>query len=130
MQGENRYQFSQNMKTLLKNSLPEVLIAALALTLGLASAPNSQAQQGRYPGAVGGPAAPPTVDPATGLPIPVPDPSTQWKDPKWKDPDKVLDEAVYENLPLGEIASDLRKKFEDAFDVFQGLKESFLICQL
>jgi len=55
------------------------------------------------------------VDPATGLPMP--DPSTEWKDPKWKDPDKVLGEVSFNGAPIGEVARDLRKQFNDAFDV-------------
>ena len=55
------------------------------------------------------------IDPTTGLPMA--DPSTRWKDPKWKDPDKVLPEVVYDGVPIGEVARDLRKKFNDAFDI-------------
>ena len=112
MQGENRYQFSQNMKTMMKNSLPKVRIAALILTLALSSAPNSQAEG--FPGAAGAPVAPQPIDPTTGLPVA--DPS-RWKDAEWKDPDKVLAEVSYDGIPVAEVARDLRKKFNDAFDI-------------
>src|SRR3954463_8305069 len=63
------------------------------------------------PGGFGG--AMPTIDPATGLPLPQTPP---WKDPEWKDPDKRL-EIAYDGLPVGEVAKDLRKQFNDAFDI-------------
>jgi hypothetical protein len=47
----------------------------------------------------------------------MPDPAPPWKDPKWKDPDKVLPEVVYDGVPISEVAHDLRKKFDEAFDV-------------
>jgi hypothetical protein len=54
------------------------------------------------------------VDPATGLPL---GPAVRsWKDPEWKDPDKKLT-VSYEDLPLSEVAADLRKQFNDAFDI-------------
>lgn len=59
--------------------------------------------------------APPTVDPATGLPLPAPDP--QWIDPNWSDPDIILTNVVYDNLPLSEVARNLRERFQDYFDI-------------
>jgi hypothetical protein len=35
----------------------------------------------------------------------------------WKDPDKVLPEVVYDNLPITEVAEDLKRKFGGEFDV-------------
>jgi hypothetical protein len=107
MQGESNSELLKNMKTSLK-----IFTQLLLILLSLASAPTSScAQQGGVPGAPGGSGL--VIDPTTGLALA----ERQWKDPKWTDPDKVLDEVVYENLPLAEIASDLRKKFSDAFDV-------------
>ena len=59
--------------------------------------------------------APPTIDPATGLPIL--QPSAPWKDPNWKDPDQVLPDCSYDGLPLSEVSKDLRDRFKNAFDV-------------
>ena len=51
-----------------------------------------------------------TVDPATGLPVP-------WKAPNWVDPDKVLPEIRFNDMPVAEIAKNLREVFKGAFDV-------------
>jgi len=85
-----------------------VVAAALWTAVSNGQAPPVPA----YPAAGG---APPAVDPTTGLPMA--DPSTRWKDPKWKDPDKVLPEVVYDGVAISEVARDLRKKFNDAFDI-------------
>jgi hypothetical protein len=55
------------------------------------------------------------VDPATGLPITPPQPEP-WMDSQWKDPEKKLT-VSYDGLPLSEVAADLRKQFDDAFDI-------------
>jgi hypothetical protein len=57
----------------------------------------------------------PEVDPNTGLPAPPP--LAPWKDPNWKDPEKVLPEIVFDGQPLTEVARVLRDKFDQAFDV-------------
>src|SRR2546423_13564821 len=101
-----------NMKTTLKNSLPKALIVAFAMTSALLGASYSQAQRGDFPAAAGPAPGPQPIDPTTGLPI-----AAQWKDPQWKDPDKVLAEDSYDGSPLLEVARDLRKKFNDAFDI-------------
>jgi hypothetical protein len=64
--------------------------------------------------AQGGPGAPGAPNPNTGVPSPPPKP---WKDPDWKDPNITLTNVNYDNLPLGEIVRDLRKQFNDAFDL-------------
>src|SRR5215831_13198936 len=61
------------------------------------------------------PAQPGGVDPATGLPIAAAQPEP-WMDPQWKDPQKKLT-VSYDGLPVSEVAADLRKQFEDAFDI-------------
>jgi hypothetical protein len=63
--------------------------------------------------------APPAIDPATGLPLPLPTSPApkEWKDPNWKDPDITLTNVIYDRLPLSEVARDLRDKFKDYFDV-------------
>ena len=58
---------------------------------------------------------PGAVDPATGLPIAAVQPEP-WMDSKWKDPQKKLT-VSYEGLPVSEVAADLRKRFDDAFDI-------------
>jgi hypothetical protein len=55
------------------------------------------------------------IDPNTGLPLPPAAP--QWIDSNWNDPDLVLTNVVYENLPLSEVARDLREHFKDHFDI-------------
>ena len=62
---------------------------------------------------VTGPPTPPAIDPNTGLPLP----TTVWIDPNWNVSDKVLPEVNYDALPLHEIAQQLRKEFNNGFDV-------------
>lgn len=65
----------------------------------------------------GGPAmgvAAPQIDPQTGLPV---SPSDNWKDPNWKDPDITLTNVIYDNVPLSEVANQLRDQFKEQFDV-------------
>ena len=94
------------------------LAAIFFLTISLGAAPAQK-----------GPGTPPAVDPNTGLPItmpqpvsggglaaPQPQPAPQWMDPNWKDPDIVLTNVDYE-IPLSEVARDLRYRFKDFFDV-------------
>jgi hypothetical protein len=64
-------------------------------------------------GSAGIPAPPPSIDPTTGLPLP----AQSWKDPDWQEPDKRLPELSYDGVPVGAVADDLRKKFNEAFDV-------------
>ena len=46
---------------------------------------------------------------ATGQPQaqPLPD----WKDPEWKDSDKILSEVKYDQLPISEVTRDLANLF-------------------
>ncbi len=53
------------------------------------------------------------VDPATGLPMSPP----EWKDPNWEDPVKVVKDINYPDLPVKEVAEDLKRLFEGSFDV-------------
>jgi hypothetical protein len=55
--------------------------------------------------------APAAIDPATGLPV-----ATEWRDPDWKDPDKVLDSVSYVGLPISEVARQLSEVFTNDFD--------------
>ena len=55
------------------------------------------------------------IDPNTGLPMTPPAP--QWIDPNWSDPDIVLNDVVYDGLPLSEVARNLRERFKDSFDI-------------
>lgn len=56
----------------------------------------------------------PLIDPMTGLPIA---PQSEWKDPNWKDPDITLADVQYDNLPLSEVAKNLRDQFKQQFDI-------------
>ena len=103
------------MRTQLQAMKIPLIKPYLAIALAIAILPATYAQ--RYGGpdpAVGGGGFPgqPTIDPTTGLPVPA-----QWKDPNWKDPDKVLADVSYDALPLAEVARNLREQFKDAFDV-------------
>lgn len=59
----------------------------------------------------------PAFDPTTGQPINPPSPDSDWKDPSWKDPGITLTNITYDNLPLSEVARDLRERFKEQFDV-------------
>src|SRR5436190_14651630 len=54
------------------------------------------------------------VDPATGLPLAGPE--SKWKDPQWKDPEKVLKQVTYDGAPISEVVRNLRDQFDSAFD--------------
>ncbi|HXS69918.1 MAG TPA: secretin N-terminal domain-containing protein [Candidatus Polarisedimenticolia bacterium] len=60
--------------------------------------------------------AQPAFDPTTGVPIASPAPPG-WKDDSWADPDITLARVSYANLPLAEIARNLRAEFKDQFDI-------------
>src|SRR5690349_641261 len=102
------------MKTKLKMGIPAFVLTLIA-AMATVSAVVARAADNKD---VLNPATslpvPVTIDPATGLPIP---PPAQWKDPNWKDPEKVLPEVTYDGLPLSEVSRDLRDKFKNAFDV-------------
>jgi hypothetical protein len=89
---------------------------AVALLIGAAVCAHAADKKGAsLPGSANSPvtspglpaaAPPPAIDPATGLPVAVP----QWKDADWLEPDKTLPELVYDGIPLGEVAGDLRSR--------------------
>ena len=92
--------------------------AILFLIISLASAPAQPAPPSApavnpttgLPAAAGGA---PAIDPTTGLPVTPPAP--QWIDPNWSDPNIVLTNVVYDNIPLSEVARDLRERFKERF---------------
>jgi len=97
----------------------QLSLAAVAIIAFVASVSIAAAQPGgegtiavRYPqpGTV-----PPAIDPTTGLPIAMT--FEPWKDPDWKDPEKVLPSLNLEGLPLAEVVVNLREQFQNAFDV-------------
>src|SRR5436190_1155085 len=98
-----------------KLSLCTATVIALIASAGMAAAqagPGERKIEVRYPQPAG---VPPAIDPATGLPIAMTFES--WKDPDWKDPEKVLPSINFEGLPLGEVVGILRDQFQNAFDV-------------
>jgi hypothetical protein len=54
---------------------------------------------------------------ATATGQPQAQPLTDWKDPEWKDPDKILPEVSYDNLPISEVTRDLANHFTNQFDI-------------
>lgn len=96
----------------------QILIAAFSIAFSMARASAQQAAP-----------APVQLDPQTGLPVPVPNIDTAtglpadgsppfkdsngnatWIDPNWKDPNAVLDSVEYQNIPLTEVARQLREQ--------------------
>ena len=78
----------------------------------------------------------PVLNPATGVPAPVATPAPafdsttglpiaaqatpdepQWIDLGWPDPNIVLTNISYDNLPVSEVAKNLRERFKNNFDV-------------
>jgi hypothetical protein len=84
--------------------------AVCVLLISLAMAP---AQPGAPAGAFPSTPGSPQLDPSTGLPIA----TMQWVDPSWSDPDIILTNVMYDNLPLSEVANQLRERFKDHFDI-------------
>src|SRR4051794_41033950 len=99
------------MKLKLKMGTRATLTLALMATLTMVTGVVARAEDKKN---APPPVAPSQIDPNTGLPLPS---SGSWKDPNWKDPDKVLGTVFYDGVPLGEVARELRKQFNDAFDV-------------
>ena len=89
-----------------------MLAVVTALTVGSAAHAGAAEKKNQPPPPPMGP-QPGAIDPATGLPMPS---APQWKDPGWKDPDKKLT-VTYDGLPVEEVAADLRKQFNEAFDI-------------
>lgn len=61
------------------------------------------------------PGASAAIDPNTGLPMAQPEP--QWIDSNWQDPDIVLTNVSYDNLPVSEVAKNLRERFKNYLDI-------------
>ena len=61
--------------------------------------------------------AAPVIDPATGLPMPEPQPERQWIDPAWVDPEITLTNVAYDEIRMSDVANDLRSRFKNAFDI-------------
>src|SRR5437870_8446350 len=99
------------MKSKPKMQTPATVLLALLVSLATTAMTAHAADNKKVPNP---PAAAPAIDPATGLPVSAEEP---WKDPNWKDPDKVLPEVNYDGLPLTEVVLHLRQEFKDAFDV-------------
>jgi hypothetical protein len=91
---------------------PAASAAILALILSVASVPGQAVSP-----TTGAPGGPPmqAFDPTTGMPIAAQPP--QWIDSNWKDPDIVLTNVAYDNLPVSEVARDLRNRFKEQFDI-------------
>jgi len=87
--------------------------AITALMLGIASIASAADLQNttNLPSAQAAAAA---TDPSTGLPVPTQ--AERWISPDWNDPGQVLPDVSFD-LPLSEVAKNLRVSFKDAFDV-------------
>lgn len=58
------------------------------------------------------------VDPATGLPVAQPQPEPQWIDPDWEGGSNMtLTNVSYDNLQVSDVATDLRERFKNTFDI-------------
>jgi len=90
---------------------------AAAILLLIVSLASVSGQPAPKPVPAGNPATgqPPLIDPTTGLPLPQPEP--QWIDQNWHDPGITLTNVMYDNLPLDEVARDLRARFKDNIDI-------------
>jgi hypothetical protein len=102
------------MNKQLKLPISIITIFAAAGTMVATAQPPGQAGRNSAPPGLPNLPQPGAIDPATGLPLAVAVP--EWKDPEWKDPKKKLT-ISYEGLPMSEVAADLRKQFDDAFDI-------------
>jgi hypothetical protein len=105
----------------MKSKLQLLTLAAslfLILSLGAAFAQNNPGTMPVNP-TMGLP-SPPTIDPATGLPLAQ---SVEWKDSNWKDPDTVLTDVSYDYKPLSEVAKNLREQFKEQFDLILPLHQ-------
>jgi hypothetical protein len=102
---KNRMSFGRSF------SIFNAALFAAALILAVPGQSGAQPFGARQPTSANEPGP---VDPATGLPVG--EPNAGWKDPQWKDPEKVLKEVTYEGLPISEVARNLREQFDSAFD--------------
>ncbi len=57
------------------------------------------------------------LDPRTGLPAAEPQPERQWIEPAWVDPEITLTNVAYDEIPMSDVANDLRVRFKNAFDI-------------
>jgi hypothetical protein len=100
---------------IMKTSKLTSQLLALIVILTLALTPAARSDDAKAPPAQpNNLLAPPAVDPAPGLPV---GKDLPWKDPNWKESGKSIDTIVYDNLPLPEVAHDLRTRFKDDFDI-------------
>ena len=106
----------------MKSKLHQTLAVIFFLLISLAVAP-AQPTPSRPPAVnpVTGlpvPGGAPAIDPTTGLPVAPPAPAAPtWIDPNWNDPDLVLTNVAYDSIALKLVASDLRERFKDHFDI-------------
>jgi hypothetical protein len=85
----------------------------LLLLLAPGAAPAQNAPNPPPPLALAPAVQPPALSPATGMPLQT-DP---WISPDWEDPTLTLTNVFYDGLPASEVARDLRKAFQDKFDI-------------
>ena len=130
-------QVKRKQKFTMKTKL-QILIAVFSILFSMAGASAQQSMLTTTTSLnhIGG------IDPATGLPLPDIDPATglpadgrppfkdsngtpTWIDPAWVDPNKVLPSVDFEELPLSEVANQMRKQFTNYFDIILPADGSF-----
>ena len=124
------------MKSKLQIQIPAAILILLA-TLATAPAQPAPAAPTPINPATGMPATATGgggINPATGQPVPdlasfeqrlqriiaqkaQPSPEPQWIASDWPDPGIVVTNVNYDNLPLFEVARDLRERFKNQFDI-------------
>jgi len=94
-----------------------ILIASIAAVLAQPAPGNSPVLNPAT--GLPAPGGAPTVDPTTGLTVAASatPAEPQWIDSNWRDPDTVLTNLFYDNLPVSEVAKNLREKFKNDFDI-------------
>jgi hypothetical protein len=110
------------MKSKLKISAAIAVLLSTSIVSSLAQYPGGAPGAGFNP-ATGlpfaqtgaAPGAPVMYDPTTGQPIAQAAP--EWKDPNWKDPDITLTNVTFPSLAISEVATWLREKFKEQFDI-------------
>ena len=106
------------MKSKLKISAGILLLVAFSLAGSLAQSPGAPAPLLLNPNTglpiTTGTPAPTVFDPNTGQPIP---PGSDWRDPNWAEPDIVLTNVSFPDLPIDEVARNLEDRFQGKFDI-------------